>query len=231
MKALKIKLYQETVCYKKPFAMKIAETYPLPPYSTVNGLLHKLLGAKSYIPLAISIQGKYESVVNNYQTTYFYKKDMITSMPMNSHVLLGVELILHITAAEEILQSLYDKFVDLDEFISLGRKEDLVRIDSVEFVEVLQYTLGGEDNEEERTLEKHDISYPIYIPNIDDQEGLEELSGIRYRLNSHYLEGGHTRMWQKVDTLYVDQGNILGEGEIYLDSTAERDLVYFHLEV
>ena len=35
MKILKLKLFQETACYKKPFAFKVAETYPLPPYSTV----------------------------------------------------------------------------------------------------------------------------------------------------------------------------------------------------
>lgn len=231
MKALKIKLYQETVCYKKPFAMKIAETYPLLPYSTVNGLLHKLLDAKSYIPFGISIQGRHESIVNNYQTTYFYKKNTVTSMPMNSHALLGVELILHITAETEVLQKLYDKFAHLNEFISLGRKEDLVRIDSVEFVEVSLYSLGEEDSEEEKTLEKYDIVCPIYIPNAEEQEGLDEIPGIRYRLNSHYLEASTTRKWQRIDTLYVESGNILAEGEIYLDNTPEKDLVYFHLKV
>lgn len=35
MKVLKLKLFQETACYKKPFAFKVAETYPLPPYSTI----------------------------------------------------------------------------------------------------------------------------------------------------------------------------------------------------
>ena len=43
MKILKLKLYQETACYKKPFATKVAETYPLPPYSTVIGMFHKIL--------------------------------------------------------------------------------------------------------------------------------------------------------------------------------------------
>lgn len=46
MKYLKMKLFQETACYKKPFAFKVAETYPLPPYSTVIGMFHKILVAK-----------------------------------------------------------------------------------------------------------------------------------------------------------------------------------------
>ncbi|REJ22523.1 CRISPR-associated protein Cas5, partial [Caldibacillus debilis] len=30
MKALRIKAFQETACYTKPFANKVTETYPLP---------------------------------------------------------------------------------------------------------------------------------------------------------------------------------------------------------
>ena len=69
MKILKLKLFQETACYKKPFAFKVAETYPLPPYSTVIGMFHKILGADSgeYYPMNISIQGEYESIFSNYQ--------------------------------------------------------------------------------------------------------------------------------------------------------------------
>ena len=46
MKALRIKAYQETACYKRPFANKVTETYPLPPYSTVKGMLHAVMAAK-----------------------------------------------------------------------------------------------------------------------------------------------------------------------------------------
>ena len=47
MNIIKLKLFQETACYKKPFAFKVAETYPLPPYSTVIGMLHKVLQAQN----------------------------------------------------------------------------------------------------------------------------------------------------------------------------------------
>ena len=55
MKILKLKLYQETACYKKPFATKVAETYPLPPYSTIIGMFHKILqaGPGEYFPMNI----------------------------------------------------------------------------------------------------------------------------------------------------------------------------------
>lgn len=230
MKVLKLKLFQETACYKKPFAIKITETYPLPPYSTVSGLIHKVLGATEYIPLKISIQGSYESIFNNYQTTYFYKKDTITSMPMNSHMLLNVNLIIHIGAEEEVLKEIYDKLINFDEYLSLGRKEDLLRIDDMYFTEVEEFDID-EDNEEEYELTEFKIKRPIYIP----KEKLEDkyVSGISYRLNNYYTNDttkDKKRIWNKVDTYYVESGKNIKCGSILLDTDKnERDLVYFNI--
>lgn len=234
MKVLKLKLFQETACYKKPFAMKITETYPLPPYSTVSGLIHKVLGATEYIPLKISIQGNYESIFNNYQTTYFYKKDTITSMPMNSHMLLNVNLIVHIGAEEKILQQIYECLLNSNEYLSLGRKEDLLRIDDMYFTEVEEFDVdedNEEDDYEENELIEFKIKRPIYIP----KEKLEDndLSGISYRLNSYYTNDASKdkkRIWNKVDTYYVESGKNIKYGKILLDSDSkERDLVYFNI--
>lgn len=222
MKVLRLDLFQETVCYKKPFAMKISETYPLPPYSTVNGMLHKLLDASEYIPMNISIQGSYESIVNNYQTTYFYKKKEVTTMPMNQHMLLNVSLIIHINAEDDVLDKLYNKFLNLDEHLSLGRKEDLVRIDDIEFVDIQEYKVDEEyeDNYEENTLSDYSIKMPIYIPKTKDYD----LSGISYRLNNYYINNRNS--WNKIDTLYVEKGNQIIEGSILLDEY--NDLVCFN---
>lgn len=232
MKVLKLKLFQETACYKKPFAMKITETYPLPPYSTVSGLIHKVLGATEYIPLKISIQGNYESIFNNYQTTYFYKKDTITSMPMNSHMLLNVNLIIHIGAEEERLQQIYECLLNSNEYLSLGRKEDLLRIDDMYFTEVEEFDVDNrnieKDDWEIRELKKYEIKLPIYFPkaNIDD----ENLKGISYRLNNYYTNDTKTdnkRIWNKIDTYYIENENYINYGSIILDT--EKDLVCFNI--
>lgn len=222
MRALRLDLFQETVCYKKPFALKISETYPLPPYSTVNGMLHKLLDAKEYIPINISIQGSYESIVNNYQTTYFYKKKEVTTMPMNQHMLLNVKLIIHINAQDDILDKIYERFLNLDEHLSLGRKEDLVRIDDIKFVDVQKYEVDndGEEDYDNYELSQYDIKMPIYVPKIKDCD----LSGISYRLNNYYLN--ERSSWNKIDTLYAESGNQILEGSILLDSN--YDLVCFN---
>ena len=222
MKVLRLDLFQETACYKKPFALKISETYPLPPYSTVNGMLHKLLDANEYIPMNISIQGDYESIVNNYQTTYFYKKKEVTTMPMNQHMLLNIKLIIHVNAADEILDKIYNSILNMDEYLSLGRKEDLVRIDNVKFVEVEEYEVeeDNEDDYEERLLSSYDIKIPIYIPKEKDYN----LNGINYRLNNYYI--GERSNWNKINTLYVEKDNQIIEGNILLDDF--HDLVCFN---
>jgi len=114
MKILKLKLYQETACYKKPFATKVAEAYPLPPYSTIIGMFHKILQAQSgeYFPMNISVQGSYEGIFSNYQNLRMYKgKDKVTSMPRNVHQLLDVNLIIHVQAEDEIIDKIYQNII------------------------------------------------------------------------------------------------------------------------
>src|SRR5690625_648903 len=109
MKALRIKAFQETACYTKPFANKVTETYPLPPYSTVKGMIHAVMDAKELIPFSLSIQGKYETIIVDYRKTYLFKNkkfnmpiildglatetptiDNMTAMPLYSHMLYNV---------------------------------------------------------------------------------------------------------------------------------------------
>lgn len=224
MKALRLDLFQETACYKKPFALKISETYPLPPYSTVNGMLHKLLDAKEYIPMNISIQGDYESIVNNYQTTYFYKKKEVTTMPMNQHMLLNIKLIVHVNADDEILDKIYNSILNLDDHLSLGRREDLVRIDDVRFVEIDEYEVDDykyrTNDMNKKQLRYYEIKNNVYIPKIYNYN----LHGISYRLNSYYENSRNN--WTKIDTLYVDKNRKIGLGKIFLDN--EKEIVCFN---
>ncbi len=48
MKALKIKIYQPQAHYRTPFTYQRRHTYPIPPYSTVIGLLCNVLGIRNY---------------------------------------------------------------------------------------------------------------------------------------------------------------------------------------
>ncbi len=216
MKIIKLKLFQETACYKKPFAFKVAETYPLPPYSTVIGMLHKVLQAKSgeYFPMNISIQGEYESIFSNYQNLLMYKgKDKITSMPRNVHQLLNVNLIIHIQTDDEVANKIYNNIVNGAETITLGRNEDLVRIDKIKMINNV------------KKMEDVEVLQNAYIPEWIS----EDIHGINYRLNSTYIIKDELRKWNKVNVKYVEKNT---NQEIYDEVLQDEDgdNIYFYSE-
>lgn len=215
MKALKLEIYQETACYKKPMAFKTTETYPLPPYSTVIGMIHRVLKAEKYFPMDISIQGKYESLMNCYNTMMFYKSGNITKMPLNINMLYDIELIIHIKADESTLDNIYKSIKNCNECLSLGRGEDIARLDSIRYVEIKKEDM--EDYDSGITL-----VHNFYIPKNYELE----LKGIKYRLNKRYEIIGNIRKWrEKIEVTYVEEKSELENGIFYLDS--EDDLVFF----
>lgn len=220
MEALKIRIYQETACYKKPFAFKVAETYPLPPYSTVKGMIHYILKAKKYIPMYISIQGDYENLMVNYQTIRFYKKDgkeiITTKMPLNVHLLYNVNLIIHVYSERIDCLTLLEAFKNHDEYFSLGRREDLARIDDLKIVKIDEIDL-------DEIVEPKILHNSVYIPK---NRIPCELRGINYKLNYKYEIENGLRNWDKVDVLYVEKGEIIDEGMLLIDE--EGDLVFFN---
>lgn len=215
MRVLKLKLFQETACYKKPFAFKVGETYPLPPYSTVKGMLHDILKAEEFIPMSISIQGDYESKFVNYQNMYFYKPKEITNMPLNIHLLYNVNIIIHVKAEQSVLENIVEGIKNSDGHLSLGRKEDIVRIDDIKYIEV-DY-IDGEELDDARK-----IKLPIYIP-INQLP--EDVNGINYRLNWKYHKVNGLRQWEKIHVKYVEAGVAIDDG--FLEDK-EGDLVYFN---
>lgn len=62
MKAIRLHLKQNSANYRREETVNCRMTYPLPPYSTVIGALHKACGYTSYHPMQVSIQGKYGSL-------------------------------------------------------------------------------------------------------------------------------------------------------------------------
>ena len=62
-KAVRLCLYQNLVNYKKPTSFQLKESYPLPPPSTVIGMVHFACGYSEYEPMDVSIQGNFNSRV------------------------------------------------------------------------------------------------------------------------------------------------------------------------
>lgn len=227
MKAIRIKLYQNMVNYKKPTSFQLKETYPLPPPSTIIGMVHRLCDYKEYHPMGISIQGKYYSKVNDLYTRYEFKSGgkyeknrhninikgygMIKGIS-TAELLVDVELLLHVVPnKQEEIEEVYQAFKYPIEFPSLGRHEDLAVIKEVEKVKIEEAYL-----EDDVFLKPH---YSAYIPEefikkdnmgISVGESKPILPGTRYKLSKDYkLENIGTkanpryiRKWNKVRVIY-----------------------------
>lgn len=212
MKAIKLIARQTLASYRKPSSMQIKESYPLPPYSTVVGMIHNACGFLEYVDMDISIQGSYHSKVYDLYTRYefkpgFYDKTRhsievtskegkstgLTVGPANVELLTKVELIIHIVPKqEEKIQEIYEGLKKPKEYLSLGRREDLLVIEKIEKVDI-----------EETILEKdYKLEQDAYVPLdcIDTQENgdSDDISTI-YKLNKKYAIHPKTniRFWEE----------------------------------
>lgn len=251
MKAIKLKIKQNLVNYKLPTSFQLKETYPLPPYSTVIGMVHNACNYLEYHPMLISVQGKYHSKVNDLATRYEFKSGMSfdpgrhqikvdefgVSMGISTVELLSdVELIIHIMPEDqELVEEIYNAFKNPREYLSLGRREDLIIIEEVKIVEILKERIKGEN----LTIDK---DYRAYVPfEIIDKEKVivggvnSEINykGTMYKLTKNYeiVNYGNKktpklfRKWNKIKVHYVSNLSAPRRKEITLDE--DRCLVFF----
>lgn len=226
MKGIRLRISQDMVNYKKPASFQLKETYPLPPYSTVIGMVHNMCRYKEYHPMQVSVQGKYFSKVNDLFTRYEFKNGMtydparhqlkvndfgISKGVATAELLVEVELLLHIVPEEEdLVQEIYNRFAMPWEYPSLGRREDLAVIEEMKIVEIRQEVIS----EGEGLSKGYGAYIPIsYLVNDYVEAGSVEgvpYSGTQYRLNKNYeLTNYGTekiprifRKWEAIDVLY-----------------------------
>ena len=243
MKSIRLKLKQNLVNYKLPTSFQLKETYPLPPYSTIIGMIHNVCNYLEYKPMQISVQGKYHSKVNDLATRYEFKNGMtydstrhqlkvgdygISIGVSNVELLSEVELLIHIVPEDQsLVEEIYNAFKTPREYISLGRREDLVVIDEVKVVEILEERVRGENLRINR-------DYKAYIPVqliekkrvlIEGEVDTIEYKGTMYNLTKDYalVNYGTTkspkvfRKWNKVKVHYVSNVVASRRREITLD--------------
>jgi CRISPR-associated protein Cas5t len=250
MKSIRLKLKQNLVNYKLPTSFQLKETYPLPPYSTIIGMIHNACNYLEYKPMQISVQGKYHSKVNDLATRYEFKNGMtydstrhqlkvgdygISIGVSNVELLSEVELLIHIVPEDQsLVEEIYNAFKTPREYISLGRREDLVVIDEVKVVEILEERVRGENLRINR-------DYKAYIPVqliekkrvlIEGEVDTIEYKGTMYNLTKDYalVNYGTTkspkvfRKWNKVKVHYVSNVVASRRREITLDE--DRYMVF-----
>ncbi|HEX9062495.1 MAG TPA: type I-B CRISPR-associated protein Cas5b [Clostridia bacterium] len=241
MKAVRLRLQQELVNYKIPTSFQLKETYPLPPYSTVSGMVHSLCGFDEYHVMQFSIQGRYLSKVNDLFTRYEFKPGMgyeegrhqletngfgICRGVATTELLTDVDLMIHIIPEDQSLLEVIEKaFLYPVEFPSLGRREDLAVIKEVKIVKV-------DEKELENDIELQG-NYAAYIPEkmLDDHSiKLGGVSGVvqrgtRYNINKYYEKVNYGteknpkifRKWNKVKVVYSSRISAVEDECILVD--------------
>lgn len=212
MKAIKLIARQTLASYRKPSSMQIKESYPLPPYSTVIGMIHNACGFLEYVDMDVSVQGSYHSKVNELYTRYefkpgFYDKTRhsievnskkgkstgLTVGPANVELLTNVNLIIHIVPKQEKrIKEITEGLKHPKEYLSLGRREDLLMIEEVEIVEVKEESL------EKDCRLKQDAYVPLACMNTQEDGDANDISTI-YKLNKKYSIHSKTniRFWEE----------------------------------
>lgn len=230
MEVLRVKLYQNLVNYRKPTSFQLKESFPLPPYSTIIGMVHNACNFETYHSMQVSVQGKYTSKVNDLWTRYegyikYEEGRHSLAIPVptvnrkgekeiimqgmsrgvsTAELLVDVELIIHIwMEEEELLGQVYDAIKYPKEYLSLGRREDLVRIDDVCIVDAKEIELQ----------EDIALQYDAFIPSDMFKSGEEivNLKGTLYKVNKNYIlqdlgRGNIVRKWNKIEVIHATAG-------------------------
>ena len=249
MKAIRLKIFQNLVNYKLPTSFQLKETYPLPPYSTVIGMVHNACEYTEYVPMKVSVQGKYHSKVNDLMTRYEFKPGMNFDKSRHQlnvdgfgigrgvstvELLSEVELLIHIVPEnQELIEEICEKLTYPHEYLSLGRREDLIVFGELpKIVEVEETEL-----EEDLSIKN---SYSAYIPieilkeeavKIGSKEGVK-ISGTVYKLTKDYeiknygtaKSPKNFRVWNKIKVVYGSDITGLEEENVYVDK--DKNLVF-----
>lgn len=212
MKVIKMNAYMETA----RFPVKLSsspEILPLPPYSTVIGMIHNACGWNEYHEVGLFVSGrgmqnqdfqllwqggsqfkklsgeqkKRWSVIIEHNGTYtgFVQKPKIL------YFLSDLELELYIKPEKEDFDHVYNSIKYPVEFLSLGRHEDILRIDSVKIVDLQEkYEIGALKNDS-------------YVPK---QYVFDNFICAEYNINHKYevLKDGF-RHFNKIRCCYLDK--------------------------
>ena len=227
---IRVQARQTMVNYRTPTSFLIRETYPLPPYSTVVGMIHNVCSFDSWHPMLVSVQGRSQGVTSDVFTRYSFANQKFDPERHNiiipssngknwgvvqgiahAELLCDVELVLHIRPERDedfkkILFGLRNPRV----FPSLGRHEDILDITSIDEVRV--------EKRDEVEL-KRDMFIPVSSLKGSDNEAIP---GTIYLLHKEYeFDFKKRRRWKDtIETRFI--GGEL-EGTLLYDFDSDED--------
>ena len=234
-RAIRVKCFQNLVNYKKPSSFIIKETFPLPPYSTVLGMIHAACGYTEFHPMKLCIQGTNSGTVSELYTRYSFSAG--TKYEEGRHqicvedgerygIFRGIaivelvcdnDMVIHVIPEEDDFEKVYNSLKYPPKYLSLGRYEDLLDIERVDIVNIHQ-----EDEVE--------IKRDMYIP-VSYGIELGDRRGTIYNLTKEYeITKQGLRRWKKengrVKAYYCSGGVVIDEGAYVDDFEKDAALIF-----
>lgn len=233
-KVLKIKLHQHTGVYRNPITAEVIESYPLPPPSTIIGLIQSLLKIVDPIEgsFNISIQGDYNALLRDYQWYIRYddntKKYVQQRKPILVHTLFDVSLTIHLIFQDIQIGLKVEKLLKAPPyFIYLGRAEDIVKIEEVNWVEF------SKEFDDSVTLNRSALIPGTTCTKLN-------ISGVPYQMSGFYKylpltlgkETKVIRQFQWLNLFYVENDFYQDdyEDEVELIKDEEGDLIWWSMQ-
>ena len=234
-RAIRVKCFQNLVNYKKPSSFIIKETFPLPPYSTVLGMIHAACGYTEFHPMKLCIQGTNSGTVSELYTRYSFSAGTkyeegrhqicvedgerygIFRGIANVELVCDNDMVIHIIPEEDDFEKVYNSLKYPPRYLSLGRYEDLLDIERVDIVNIHQ-----EDEVE--------IKRDMYIP-VSYGIELGDRRGTIYNLTKEYeITKQGLRRWKKengrVKAYYCSGGVVIDEGAYVDDFEKDAALIF-----
>ena len=234
-RAIRVKCFQNLVNYKKPSSFIIKETFPLPPYSTVLGMIHAACGYTEFHPMKLCIQGTNSGTVSELYTRYSFSAGTkyeegrhqicvedgerygIFRGIANVELVCDNDMVIHVIPEEDDFEKVYNSLKYPPKYLSLGRYEDLLDIERVDIVNIHQ---------EDEVAIKRDMYIPVsYGIELGDRRGTI------YNLTKEYeITKQGLRRWKKengrVKAYYCSGGVVIDEGAYVDDFEKDAALIF-----
>ena len=200
MECLRVKLYTPTGIFKNPLSIKGIEVYPLPPYSTIIGLIYRAMGRKwNREYFQISIQGDYQAIYRDY---VWFRGDSLgdkeDKLPLQVPILYSLELLVHVKAENGLLEDIERALKEPKELLFLSGGEYPVKFQEVKRVKCLEKFIS-----EENCIK---LNYNAYI----QRELLENIGtsdkGILFSLSYFYKNSQKPKTYSWIDAYYFQKG-------------------------
>lgn len=201
MECLRFRLYTPTGIFKNPLSMKGIETYPLPPYSTIIGLIYRAMGRKwKGERFQISIQGDYEVIYRDYVwfKKYNFDKKKLERLPLQVPILYNLRLIIHVEAEEKLLKEMEEALKAPKELLFLSGGEYPVKVEEVKIVQCKERKVS-----EDKAIE---LEHNTYVPKKILKNVSFDKKGVLFSLSYFYKNSQEPRIHSWIDAYYFPKG-------------------------